>query len=107
MKEGGLLINDRIFLVARSLLTAKASLMAVYRKSQSAGFYEMISEPLKEKKKDGRCQLDNKIFRLDVNIIRVSSMVNLSHTVLHTVVNWQNPFRNLKNYFLPNWRKNF
>lgn len=30
-----------------------------------------ISEPLKEKKRNGRCQLDNKIFRLDVNIIGV------------------------------------
>ena len=39
-----------------------------------------ISEPLKEKKRNGRCQLDNKIFRLDVNIIsKLGVLVEDSH----------------------------
>ena len=43
---------------------------AVYRKREpDCWLLRDISEPLKEKKRNGRCQLDNKIFRLDVNII--------------------------------------
>ena len=38
-----------------------------------------ISEPLKEKKRNGRCQLDNKIFRLDVNIISKGVLVEDGH----------------------------
>ena len=45
---------------------------AVYRKREpDCWLLRDISEPLKEKKRNGRCQLDNKIFRLDVNIIGV------------------------------------
>ena len=40
-------------------------------KSLTAGFYEIYLNRLKKKKRNGRCQLDNKIFRLDVNIIGV------------------------------------
>ena len=56
---------------AQKLFTGKESL--------TAGFYEIYLNRLKKKKRNGRCQLDNKIFRLDVNIISKGVLVEDGH----------------------------